>query len=255
MDFDFTKLLLLFVVITGVLWAIETFIMKKKRAADTPRPGHVEWGADFFPVLAFVFFLRAFLFEPFQIPSGSMIPTLEVGDFIVVSKFSYGVRLPVVGTKIIPVGDPKRGDVAVFVPPHDDSYFIKRVVGLPGDRIKVENNIVYINDEAYEQTFIAHTGVYQGRYRDAKVALSEEKIGDVVHQINTFEPPGEHANMAEIVVPDGHYFMMGDNRDNSGDSRAFGTVPNAKLVGRAKVIWMHWKDWKLPSFSRVGAIQ
>jgi len=225
MDFDFTQLLLILVVVTGALWLFDLFYAKKRRAPDAESPFFVDWGASFFPVLALVFILRGFLFEPFQIPSGSMIPTLEVGDFIVVSKFSYGVRLPVIGTKVIPVGAPERGDVAVFVPPHVDKYFIKRVIGIPGDRIKIENNQVWVNDEVYSQKLISN--------------------------IDTGNPYG-----IKIQFPEGEYFMMGDNRDNSEDSRAWGTVPEQNLVGQAKVKWMHWESWgSLPSFSRVGSIQ
>ena len=254
MDFDFTKLLLIIVAITGALWAFDVFYARKRRDPDAEPPLYVDWGASFFPVLGVVFFLRAFLFEPFQIPTGSMIPTLEIGDFVVVSKFSYGVRLPIVGTKIIPVDDPERGDVAVFIPPHVDQYYIKRVIGLPGDRIKVENNQIWVNGETYPQTFISN--VDSGRPFSFKVNLSEEVTGSVSHHIHTHEPGGRYANVREFVVPDGEYFMMGDNRDNSGDSRDWGTVPDANLVGQAKAIWMHWESWgSLPSFSRVGSIQ
>jgi len=251
MDFDFTKILLIIILVTGILWVADKFFLRKKRDPDGPTPLYVEWGASFFPVLLVVFILRSFIFEPFQIPSTSMVPTLEVGDFIVVSKFSYGVRLPVIGTKVIPVADPERGDVAVFVPPHDPRYFIKRVVGLPGDRIRIEDNHVWVNDVPVEQKFIATVG----RNGSANVNLSDETIGQVRHQIHTWDPPGRLGRDAEYVVPDAHYFMMGDNRDNSHDSRAWGTVPEENLVGQAKAIWMHWEGWRIPSFSRVGSIQ
>ncbi|MCL4153752.1 UNVERIFIED_CONTAM: hypothetical protein GTU68_053836 [Idotea baltica] len=251
MDFDFTKILLILVLVSGVLWVLDHFWLKKKRDPEAPSPVYVDWGASFFPILALVFVLRAFLFEPFQIPSRSMVPTLEVGDFIIVSKFSYGVRLPVVGTKIIPISDPQRGDVAVFIPPHDSRYFIKRVVGLPGDRVRVENNQVWINGEEQQQDFVATIE----QFGSSSLILSEEKTGEVVHEIHTMDPPSRLGRNAEYVVPDGHYFMMGDNRDNSLDSRAWGPVPDSNMVGRAKAIWMHWENWGIPSFSRVGSIQ
>ena len=250
MDFDFTKILLILVVISGVLWVLDFFWLAKKRDPEADNPIYVDWGASFFPILALVFVLRAFVFEPFQIPSRSMVPTLEVGDFIVVSKFSYGVRLPILGSKIIPVDDPKRGDVAVFIPPHDSRYFIKRVVGLPGDRVRIENNQVWVNDEPMNQEFIATID----RKANTTTSLSEETTGEVVHQIHTTDPPSKLGRSAEYVVPDGHYFMMGDNRDNSLDSRAWGPVPDSNMVGRAKAIWMHWKNWGVPSFSRSGSI-
>ena len=251
MDFDFTKILLIIVILTGVLWVLDKLFLKKKRDPDGPTPLHVEWGASFFPIFLIVFVLRSFIFEPFQIPSSSMVPTLEVGDFIVVNKFSYGVRLPIVGTKLIPVSDPQRGDVAVFIPPNDPRYFIKRVVGLPGDRIRIENNQVWVNGDLLEQEFIATVS----RFGSADVNLSEERMGEIVHSIHTHDPPGKYGISGEFVVEDGHYFMMGDNRDNSQDSREWGTVPDANLVGQAKAIWMHWENWGVPSFSRVGSIQ
>lgn len=251
MDFDFTKLLFGLVLVSGVLWFLDRFLWRKNREKDAPTPMHVEWGASFFPILAVVFFLRAFIFEPFQIPSSSMVPTLQIGDFIVVSKFSYGVRLPILGTKIIPVSDPKRGDVAVFIPPHDPRYFIKRVVGLPGDRIRIQNNQVWINEEPLEQEFLATVGASGA----AKVNLSQENTGGVIHQIQTHDPAGSLGRDKQFVVPEKHYFMMGDNRDNSADSREWGSVPEANLVGRAKIVWMHWKNWGIPSFSRTGVIE
>ena len=251
MDFDFTKILLVVAFMTGVLWIADKLFLKKRRDPDAPMPLYVEWGASFFPIFLIVFILRSFIFEPFQIPSQSMVPTLEVGDFIVVNKFSYGVRLPILGTKLVPVADPERGDVAVFVPPHDPRYFIKRVVGLPGDRVRIEDNQVWVNGEALEQQFIATVG----RVSSANLNLSEEKTGEVLHRIHTIDPPSRLGRNAEYVVPDDHYFMMGDNRDNSLDSREWGPVPDSNMVGQAKAIWMHWENWGIPSFSRVGSIQ
>ena len=251
MDFDFTKILLIVILVTGILWLLDKLFLKKKRDPDGPTPFYVEWGASFFPIFLIVFVLRSFVFEPFQIPSTSMVPTLEVGDFIVVNKFSYGVRLPIVGTKVISVSDPERGDVVVFVPPHDPRYFIKRVVGLPGDKIRIKDNQVWVNDVALEQQFIAKVG----QAGSSDVNLSDEILGEVRHQIHTWDPAGPLGRDKEFFVPDEHYFMMGDNRDNSLDSRAWGTVPDANLVGQAKAIWMHWEGWRIPSFSRLGSIK
>ena len=250
MDFDFTKILFVCVLVTGLIWVLDLFVLKKKRDPDAPSPMYVEWGASFFPILAFVFVLRGFLYEPFQIPSGSMIPTLKVGDFIVVSKFSYGVRLPIAGTKVIPTQEPERGDVAVFIPPNDNRYFIKRVIGLPGDKIRIEDNQVWVNDEALPQEFVAnivHSGV--------PATLYDEQVGDVRHQIQTLNILNGSRNLDEVLVKEGHYFMMGDNRNNSRDSREWGQVPDANLVGKAKFVWMHWKDWGVPSFSDARSIK
>ena len=250
MDFDFTKILFICVLVTGLIWFLDLFLLRKKRDPEAPVPVYVEWGASFFPILAFVFVLRGFLFEPFQIPSGSMIPTLKVGDFIVVNKFSYGVRLPILGTKVIPLEEPQRGDVAVFIPPNDTRYFIKRVIGLPGDKIRIQDNQVWVNDEALPQEFIAsvqHLGV--------PAQLYHETIGEISHEMQTLALANKSQNLDEVLVKDGHYFMMGDNRNNSRDSREWGQVPDSNLVGKAKFVWMHWKDWGVPSFSDARSIK
>lgn len=211
-------------------------------------PVPVEYAKSFFPILFGVLLLRAFLFEPFQIPSGSMIPTLNIGDFIVVNKYSYGLRLPVTGTKVLEVGEPKRGDVMVFIPPHDPNYFIKRVIGLPGDHVRYEDKVVYINGEALPQT--EHTLI-----EELGVVHSKETIGGVSHDIYTaasqrFNREFEWMPREGITVPEGHYFMMGDNRDNSADSRSWGPVSEDKIVGKAVAVWMQKQSGlNLPSFS------
>ena len=249
MDFDFALILFIAVLITGLIWLVEVLWLRKHRSSDR-QPVLVEYCISFFPVLLIVFLLRSFLYEPFQIPSGSMIPTLEVGDFILVNKFAYGIRLPVIGSKVIPVDDPERGEVMVFIPPHDDRYFIKRVIGLPGDMILIENNQVFVNGEPLSRKFVTN----QETIQRMMFSLYEEQIGDQTHLVRVAQPATQYGRRFEYRVPEGHYFMMGDNRDNSLDSRAWGPVPEENIVGKAVAIWMHWEPWSLPSFGRAGSI-
>jgi signal peptidase I len=218
-------------------------------AEKAKEPVVVEYARSFFPVLLIVFVLRSFLVEPFQIPSSSMVPTLQVGDYILVNKFTYGIRLPVIRTKILSLNEPQRGDVMVFFPPHmNDTYFIKRVVGLPGDTVTYRDKQLYINGAKVEREAIDQIGL------DPNYAVYEEALGDSDHlmQIDNMR---RSANRSEVVKP-GHYFMMGDNRDNSSDSRVWGQVPEKDIVGKAFAIWMHWDNLvSIPSFNRVGLIE
>ncbi|MBE0485201.1 signal peptidase I [Marinobacter sp.] len=261
MDIDFPLVLVVLTFATGVIWLADKFFLRKKRAleagpeqtatadedAESQEPWLVDLSRSFFPVLAIVLVLRSFLVEPFQIPSGSMLPTLEVGDFILVNKYAYGLRLPVAGTKIFEVGDPERGDVMVFRYPEDGkTNYIKRVIGLPGDRVRYRNKQLFINDEPVAREFVARLPPME-RWR--------EDVGGVEHDVyltlGRVAGPGE----GEWVVPEGHYFTMGDNRDNSNDSRFWGTVSDDLVVGKAFAIWMHWQSLtSLPSFDRVGSI-
>ena len=224
---------------------LDALVLRPRSKAEAQEPANwiVEYAISFFPVLLFVLVLRSFLVEPFQIPTGSMIPTLKVGDFILVNKYAYGIRLPVVGTKILDVGDPERGDSMVFIPPHEEEYFIKRVIGLPGDRVRYQNKTLYING-------VEQTQVFQREVRDFRPRQLEfeETFGDRPHAIyrNLYNDP----RIQKWVVPEGHYFMMGDNRDQSNDSRFWGFVPDENVVGRAFAVWMH-KDpgLSMPTFS------
>ncbi len=219
------------------------------RALKEPVP--VEYARSFLPVLLIVLVLRSFLVEPFQIPSSSMVPTLLVGDYILVNKFAYGIRLPVLNTKVVDVGSPQRGDVMVFFPPNDKRYFIKRVIGLPGDRIAYRDKVLYVNGEA------------DGAEPDRAAAAAASELPDPGRG-----PGGRAARGAQGVDAShpgrlrahghrpGHYFMMGDNRDNSSDSRVWGEVPERNIVGKAFAIWMHWGSFfTMPSFDRVGTIR
>lgn len=235
---------------------------EEARNAAANEPIWVEYSKSFFPVLALVFVLRSFIAEPFQIPSGSMEPTLQVGDFIVVSKFAYGLRLPVLNTKVIPVSDPERGDVMVFFPPHQpDTYFIKRVIGLPGDTVSYIDHQLSINGEPVPQEVIETNASAQPPSR-----IVEETLGDNTYTTRKHLNPGRYSRYGTWEVPEGHYFMMGDNRDGSHDSRGWNElnrggpnlsyVPEEAIVGKAFAIWMHWDSlFSLPSFERVGTIE
>ncbi len=261
---NFALILLTLVVLTGTLYAVDVLKFRKLRAANDKQPLWVEWGADFFPVILIVFILRSFLFEPFKIPSGSMIPTLLVGDFILVNKFTYGIRLPVINTKIIDINQPSRGDVMVFRYPEDPSLdYIKRVVGLPGDTVAYQNKKLSINGKPVEAERISDFLHAERLYYSEQYS---EKLGEVEHQVlnDTDAPafiPGVgsfpyrenctyNASGVTCKVPDGHYFMMGDNRDNSRDSRAWGFVPEKNIVGKAFFVWLNLSD-----FSRIGAFK
>jgi signal peptidase I len=261
MGLDFQLILVLAVFITGGVWLFDLLWFKKRRSSSVEHAGAngakvlkkepviVEYSKSFFPVLFAVLILRSFLYEPFQIPSGSMLPTLQIGDFILVNKYHYGLRLPVAGTKVVSLNDPARGDVMVFKFPEDGkTNFIKRVVGLPGDRIRYENKMISINGNVMSQDLMAQLPPSQPRYQ-----LLEEDLETVRHQIYIdLTPPGRNG---EWQVPEGHYFVMGDNRDNSNDSRYWGFVPDELVVGKAVAVWMHWNDFfSLPSFAHVGAI-
>ncbi len=260
---NFALILFVLLVLTGLLWLLDHFISRKKRAPDVPNPWWVEYGASFFPVILAVFFLRSFLVEPYKIPSGSMIPTLLVGDFILVNKFTYGIRLPVINKKVIELNNPKRGDVMVFRYPVDPSLdYIKRVVGLPGDKISYQNKHLKINGkevgldkvEPYLGTGLFYTPRYQEQLGEVKHAILLDREADTpigpITQFQNFDNCHYNADGVDCVVPPGHYFMMGDNRDNSQDSRYWGFVPDENIVGKAFFVWFNFSDLK-----RIGAFK
>ena len=247
-DFDFSFYLTLATLLTGVIYAADKLLWEKKRNPEgreddqekaIKEPVIIEFSKSFFPVLLLVLVIRSFIAEPFRIPSGSMIPTLLVGDFLVVSKYSYGIRLPVINKKIIQVGVPERGDVAVFRYPDDPTIdFIKRIVGLPGDVVQYINNNLYINGEQIEQRLIQESS-----YTDVSGSLHhslvmQENLLGFEHQMQEHKGRRGSGNTA-VKVPEGHYFVLGDNRDHSKDSRFWGMVPDENLVGKAQFIWMH----------------
>ena len=285
---NFALILFVLTVFTGVLWVLDKLAFAPQRRVRATRlvtdfdqrnaaalarrepiveqerrsleegalrqPAWLEYTASFFPVILLVFVLRSFLFEPFRIPSGSMLPTLEVGDLILVNKYEYGIRLPVVNKKVIEIGQPKRGDVMVFRYPLNPSQdYIKRVVGLPGDRVEYINKRLTINGQPVP---LSKMDQYYDPERMQNYSQFLEKLGAVDHRVIVSDPvppglgggfPNTHPGACQYSgsgvvcqVPPGHYFMMGDNRDNSEDSRFWGFVPDQNIVGRAFFIWMNF---------------
>jgi len=274
MDIDFALVLVILVAVCGGIWLLDSLLLRKIRIKNQEQqqsrhtraktdegksrqleelekePIIVEYAKSFFPVLLIVLVLRSFVLEPFQIPTGSMIPTLAVGDFILVNKYAYGLRLPVLGTKIMHVDEPKRGEVMVFIPPHVDQYYIKRVIGLPGDRIRYEDKVLYINGEEVHREYAESIEISLENLSIPGTKFREE-IGGIVHDMQLSDMVQNRGLRTSWIVPEDHYFMMGDNRDNSLDSRSWGPVHESKIVGKAVAIWLH-KDpgLNLPNFSR-----
>ncbi|CAM8358473.1 signal peptidase I [Candidatus Methylopumilus universalis] len=243
----FALIMVIVLTITGLIWLLDIFVLSKKRAANVKEPILVEYSKSFFPVIFLVFFIRSFIAEPFKIPSGSMMPTLLAGDFILVSKFSYGIRVPILNYTMIEVDKPKRGDVFVFhYPPKPSIDYIKRVVGLPGDLIEYKSKTLYINDKKIEQTFVDKYPYVMNEIHHIEAKEFKEALGNVNHSILIHDLPGENF---KFEVPQGHYLAFGDNRDNSADSRVWGFVPEHNLVGRAFFIWFNFGELK-----RIGTI-
>lgn len=265
MDFALIMVILLFV--TGAIWLADIFSLRKNRKAGEKEPWWVEYPKSFFPVILAVFVLRSFLVEPFKIPSGSMIPTLLVGDFILVNKYTYGIRIPVIDRKVIDINEPHRGDVMVFRYPYDPSVdYIKRVVGLPGDTVTYRDKHLIINGVAVSQKPDGSYSYVEGGLNYVNLDKRREDLGGHVHDIliNPEEPNAhlegvrdfphrENCTYSEheftCVVPKGNYFMMGDNRDGSSDGRYWGFVPERNIVGKAFLVW-----WNFGNFKRIGTI-
>jgi len=290
---NFALFLLILLIVTGLVWGVEGVALRRRREASAAaalsrldaelrnepeeqrtrireaqrarllkQPWWIEYSVSFFPVILIVFLLRSFLVEPFKIPSSSMVPTLLVGDFILVNKFTYGIRLPVANRKIVQLGDPQRGDVMVFRYPEDPSLdYIKRVVGLPGDRLEYRNKRLTINGQ---EVPVRQVDDYLSRERMQFSRRYIETLGAVEHEIlleddapATIMPTRAAAgnctynsNGLACTVPQGHYFVMGDNRDNSSDSRVWGFVPDQNIVGKAFFIWLN-----LNELGRFGAFR
>ena len=250
LDYDFSFYLTIATLLTGFICLLNKIFLERKRNSSLNRdeckeeklvkePAWIEFSKSFFPVFLLVLVIRSFIAEPFRIPSGSMIPTLLVGDFLVVTKYSYGIRLPVLNKKIIEVGEPERGDVVVFRYPEDPTIdFIKRIVGLPGDIIQHINNNLYINGENIEQSLLYETSYIDINDRMHNSVVMQEDLLGYLHEMQ--EHKGSYGiGNTSIKVPEGHYFVLGDNRDHSKDSRFWGTITDEHLVGKAQFIWMH----------------
>lgn len=247
MQFDFAAILVILALVTGSIWLLDVVVLAPRRARQFDTGGRVPldgtsdklpWLVDisrsFFPVILIVLVLRSFLIEPFRIPSGSMEPTLLPGDFILVNKFSYGLRLPVLNTEIVDLGEPARGDVVVFRYPEDPSIaYIKRIVGLPGDHVAYRNKQLYINSEPVE---LARLSLANGETPPGHEQWLET-LGDTSHRI--LLRAGNYSGTWEERVPEGKYFTLGDNRDNSRDSRYWGFLPEENLIGKAFLIWLN----------------
>ncbi len=262
---NFALLMLVLLLVTGAVWLLDIFVLYKRRGRDGREPWWVEYPKSFFPIILLVFLLRSFLLEPFKIPSGSMIPTLLVGDFILVNKFTYGIRLPVINRKIIDINQPRRGEVMVFRYPENPTLdYIKRLVGLPGDHVEYRNKRLSINGR-----LVPVEAVEDFQYVDSGLSFVHamrfwETLGEHRHSIivNPEAPPLQLAGVKQFpqrencdynerefscVVPPGHFFMMGDNRDSSSDSRYWGFVPEENIVGKAFLVW-----WNFSELKRIG---
>lgn len=260
MDFDFSFFLVAATFVTGLIWGAYALYIKFSTAdtvetepnVEPKEPILVEYARSFFPIVLVVLLLRSFLAEPFRIPSGSMMPTLLIGDFILVNKYIYGIRLPVLHHKITQGDTPQRGDIVVFRYPKQPAIdYIKRVIGVPGDRVAYYDKQVYINGKRIKHVSL---GAYQGTGQGSSMSGAELIAEDLVSlEHNILVQRGSASIEGVYVVPKGHYFVMGDNRDNSNDSRYWGTVPEENLVGKAFFIWMSWDwDYKGIGFDRIG---
>lgn len=300
MDFDFNLILVPATLILGIIWLLDKLVLKQKKTKGLEKSyAPVRWAYDYFPILAVVLVVRSFIVEPFNIPSSSMVPTLYTGDFIAVNKYAYGIRLPLINTKVLDLGSPQHGDVVVFrYPENPKQYYIKRTIGLPGDTVSFNNGVLSVNGKAiatapanYKPDPVMTAQIYPA----GKTEMGQDiSLQDAVNQSNAEEthakyvqetPSPEHQHLVrylgfdkwyqyadflqqadpnlmanegkqwQVKVPAGHYFMMGDNRDRSADSRFWGFVPDENIAGKATYIWMHKKGGlAMPTFGRNQAI-
>jgi signal peptidase I len=238
--FDLPLILTLLVLVTGLIALIDIiFFAKKRQAKNGKYPLAVELSRSFFPALLLVWIIRSFIIQPYRVPTGSLEPTVLPGDFIAVKQFSYGLHLPVINFKVMNVGEPKRGDIALFYWPIDTSkLFVKRVIGLPGDHVVYKDKILTINGQEMTQKSLGKAFEIEPNGL-SEVDCKLENLAGIKHEIFV-KPDMNFDNEVDVTVPEGHYFMMGDNRDDSDDSRRWGFVPERYLIGKAFVIWMSW---------------
>ena len=300
MDFDFNLILVPATLILGAIWLLDKLVLKQKQSKGLEKStAPVRWAYDFFPILAIVLVVRSFLIEPFNIPSSSMVPTLYTGDFIAVNKYAYGIRLPLVNTKVLDLGAPQHGDIVVFrFPLNPKQYYIKRVIGVGGDTVSFNNGQLSVNGKAIATTPVNFTPdpkmtaqLYPpGKTETGEVVTAEQaaQLGNQEEQTAQYvqeSPSSNHQHLVrylgdknwfqyasflqqaspqlmasqgqqwQLTVPEGHYFVMGDNRDRSADGRFWGFVPDENLAGKAVYVWTHKASGlSLPTFNRNGAI-
>lgn len=255
--FNFPLLLTSLVFVSGLIWLIDLLFLKKRRVAKNPRakePKLIEYARSFFPVLLLVLVIRSFIVQPYRVPTGSLEPTILPGDLVAVNQFAYGLHLPVINKKIINVGEPKIGDIAVFHwPVNPNVDFIKRVVGVPGDHVIYKDKVLYINGKQAKQTLKGDAIDYEDT-GNLNVKKYVEDLNGVKHGI-LINPYGGQIGNFDVVVPKGYYFMMGDNRDDSADSRDWGFVPESNLIGKGFLIWMSWDSQKHRiRWKRIGTV-
>jgi len=258
MNFNFELILFYATLITGLISLLDVLFLAPRRKAKSKKtsvkmPVVIDYSRSFFPVLLIVFLFRSFVYEPFRIPSSSLEPTLLMGDFILVNKYDYGLRIPVLHKQLLPNGKPNRGDIVVFRWPPDERFdFIKRVIGLPGDHVSYINKNLFINGKKIPQSFLKKIDVRDEAGNQWEARENNEDLTGVNHEIY-IDMGKSGTDYKDVIVPEGMYFVMGDNRDNSADSRYWGFVPEKNIVGRAVMVWMSWNTDEFGlRWSRIG---